>query len=360
VELRDRFDSERQLPPRLVEQLHEAGVFRMWLPRSMGGAELAPLPFMEVIEELSRQDGSVGWCAVIPAGSARLAGALDEGAARAVFGTGRGVLVGTLNPAGKATSVRGGYRVTGRWGYGSFIDHADWVLGGSVTNDGETRLCLFPRQNVEVFDVWHVGGLRATGSNDFQVTDLFVPECYTIPLVDFQPPPRVAGPLYAVPMISIFASCIAVVALGIARAAIEVLVATGASKRIAGLPDVLRDIPLARADLAQAEALLGSARAYLFGEVGRMWEDTVAGRTIAVRDRAAVRLAASHATQCAIEAVDLVYRLAGGAALHYGSRIERCFRDVHVVGQHAMLSRHANLELAGRILFGLPPGTARL
>jgi len=79
-----------------------------------------------------------------------------------------------------------------------------------------------------------------------------------------------------------------------------------------------------------------------------------------VRDRAAVRLAASHATQCAIEAVDLVYRLAGGAALHYGSRIERCFRDVHVVGQHAMLSRHANLELAGRILFGLPPGTARL
>lgn len=211
-----------------------------------------------------------------------------------------------------------------------------------------------------MFDVWHVGGLRATGSNDFQVTDLFVPACRTIPLVDFQPPPRVAGPLYAVPMTSVFASGIAVVALGIARAAIEALIATGANKRIAGSPAMLRDMPMAQADLAQAEALLGSARAYLFGEVGRMWEDAVAGRTIAVRDRAVVRLAASHATQCAIDAVDLAYRLAGGAALHYGSRLERCFRDIHVVGQHAMLSRHANLELAGRVLFGLQPGTVRL
>jgi indole-3-acetate monooxygenase len=360
AELRVRFDSERQLPRRLVDQLHEAGVFRMWLPHSLGGAELAPLPFMEVIEELSRQDGSVGWCAVIPAGSARFAGSLDESAARAVFGTGRGVLVGMLNPVGKATPVRGGYRVTGRWGYGSFIHHADWVLGGCVTDDGETRLCLFPREDAEVFDVWHVCGLRATGSNDYQVTDLFVPERHTIPLVDFQPPPRVAGPLYAVPLTSAFASCIAVVALGIARAAIEALVAIGADKRIAGSSAALRDTPAAQADLAQAEALLGSARAYLFGEVGRMWEDTVAGRTVAVRDRAAVRLAASHATQCAIEAVDLAYRLAGGAALHYDSRLERCFRDVHVVGQHAMLSRHTTLELAGRVLFGLPPGTARL
>jgi alkylation response protein AidB-like acyl-CoA dehydrogenase len=110
AELRDRFDAERQLPVRLVDRLRTAGVFRMWLPRSLGGAELAPLPFLEVIEELSREDGSVGWCAVIAAGSARLAGALDEGAAREIFGAGEGVLVGTLNPVEKATPVRGGYR----------------------------------------------------------------------------------------------------------------------------------------------------------------------------------------------------------------------------------------------------------
>ncbi len=228
AELRGQFDQDRQLPRRLVEELHAANLFRMWLPRAIGGAELPPLPFLEVIEELSRQDGSVGWCTVIPAGYARLAGALDEAVAREIFGTGMGVLVGTLNPTGKAVAAPGGYRVTGRWGYGSFIGYGDWVLGNCITEDGNFRLCLFPRAEVEVFDVWHVGGLRATGSNDYQVTDLFVPEQHTIPLVDFQPPPRRPGPLYSAPMTSTFVSCVATVTLGIARAAIEI---TGGDRR---------------------------------------------------------------------------------------------------------------------------------
>ncbi len=212
---------------------------------------------------------------------------------------------------------------------------------------------------MEVFDVWHVGGLRATGSNDYQVTDLFVPEQHTIPLVDFQPPPRRPGPLYSVPMTSTFVSCVATVTLGIARAAIDSLVEIGAEKKTAGQPTVLRDKPLAQADLARAEALLGSGRAYLFGELGKMWEDTVAVRPITIRARAAVKLAACHAAQCAIQAVDLAYQSAGGVSVFQGSRLERCFRDVHVAGQHVALSMQASLEPVGRVLFGLPPGAAR-
>jgi indole-3-acetate monooxygenase len=370
VELRDQFDRDRQLPARLVEQLHAAGLFRMWLPRALGGAELPPLPFLTVIEELSRQDGSLGWCTVIPAGYGRLSGALEEDVARTIFGTGKGLLVGTLNPTGKAMAVPGGYRVTGRWSYGSFIGYGDWVQGNCITTDGaaprhaadggpEFRLCLFPRADVEVFDIWHVGGLRATGSNDFQVTDLFVPEQHTIPLVDFQPPPRRPGPLYAVPMTSTFVSCIATVALGIARAAIEAVIEIGAEKKTAGSSIVLRDKPLAQADLARAEALVRGGRAYLFGELGSMWEDTVAGREISLRARAAVRLAACHATQCAIQAVDLMYQTAGGAALFQSGRLERCLRDVHAAGQHVAVNMQANLEPVGRVLFGLPPGMAR-
>jgi alkylation response protein AidB-like acyl-CoA dehydrogenase len=281
-----------------------------------------------------------------------------------------GVLVGTLNPTGKAVAAPGGYRVTGRWSYGSFIGYGDWVLGNCITADAtgprqaadggpEFRLCLFPRADVEVFDIWHVGGLRATGSNDFQVTDLFVPERHTIPLVDFQPPPRRPGPLYAVPMTSTFVSCIATVALGIARAAIESLIEIGAEKRTAGSSTVLRDKPMAQADLARAEALLGAGRAYLFGELGTMWEDAVAGRAIELRARAAVRLAACHATQCAIQVVDLMYQSAGGAALFQSGRLERCLRDVHAAGQHIAVNMQANLEPVGRVLFGLPPGMAR-
>ncbi len=370
AELRDRFDQDRQLPPRLVDELHAANLFRMWLPRAIGGAELPPLAFLAVIEELSRQDGSLGWCTVIPAGYGRLAGALEEDVARKIFATGMGVLVGTLNPTGKAVAAPGGYRVTGRWSYGSFIGYGDWVLGNCITADAtgprqaadggpEFRLCLFPRADVEVFDIWHVGGLRATGSNDFQVTDLFVPERHTIPLVDFQPPPRRPGPLYAVPMTSTFVSCIATVALGIARAAIELLIEIGAEKRTAGSSTVLRDKPMAQADLARAEALLGAGRAYLFGELGTMWEDAVAGRAIELRARAAVRLAACHATQCAIQVVDLMYQSAGGAALFQSGRLERCLRDVHAAGQHIAVNMQANLEPVGRVLFGLPPGMAR-
>ncbi len=370
VELRDQFDHDRQLPRRLVDELHGANLFRMWLPRALGGAELPPLAFLAVIEELSRQDGSLGWCTVIPAGYGRLSGALEEDVARTIFGTGMGVLVGTLNPTGKAVAVPGGYRVTGRWSYGSFIGYGDWVQGNCITTDStgprhaadggpEFRLCLFPRADVEVFDIWHVGGLRATGSNDFQVTELFVPEQHTIPLVDFQPPPRRPGPLYAVPMTSTFVSCIATVALGIARAAIEAVIEIGAEKKTAGSSTVLRDKPLAQAELARAEAMLGAGRAYLFSELGTMWEDAVAGRPISLRARAAVRLAACHATQCAIQTVDLMYQTAGGAALFQSGRLERCLRDVHAAGQHVAVNMQANLEPVGRVLFGLPPGMAR-
>ncbi|HET7883155.1 MAG TPA: acyl-CoA dehydrogenase family protein, partial [Acetobacteraceae bacterium] len=348
--LRPQFDQDRQLPRALVDALHAAGLFRMWLPRALGGAELPPLEFLEVIEELSRQDGSVGWCTVIPAGYGRLSGALDEDAARHIFGAGLGTLVGTLNPTGRAVATPGGYRVSGRWGYGSFIGYGEWVLGncmverGAAAESPEFRLCLFPRDAVEVFDVWHVGGLRATGSNDYQVTDLFVPERNTIPLEDFQPPPRRPGPLYAIPMTSTFVSCIATVTLGIARAALEDLVEIGARKRTAGAGPVLRDKPLAQADLARAEATLGAGRAYLFAELGRMWDNTVAGRPVTIRARAAVKLAACHAAQCAIQAVDLAYQSAGGASVYQGSRLERCFRDVHVAGQHVALSMQASLE----------------
>jgi indole-3-acetate monooxygenase len=368
--LRERFDRERLLPAELVEMLGEKGFFGMWLPRALGGPELDPLSFLAVIEELARQDGSVGWCTVIPAGYGRLAGALDETVAREIFGSGRAVLVGTLNPTGKAIAVTGGYRVSGKWGYGSFIRHSQWVLGNCITYDAERprkdvtggpefRLALFPRAKTGVLDVWHVGGLRGTGSDDYQVNDLFVPEEWTIPLPDFFPAPRQPGPLYAVPMTSTFVSCIATVALGIARAAIEALGEIAGGKTPTGSQTVLREKPFAQANMARAEALVRAGRAYLFDELGQVWQEALAGRQVSLQQRAHVRLAACHATQSAIEAVDLVYALAGGSSIYEGNRLERCFRDIHVAGQHIAVAPMANQEPVGRVLFGLDPGMAR-
>jgi alkylation response protein AidB-like acyl-CoA dehydrogenase len=326
----------------------------MWLPASIGGTELPPLEFLSVIEELARQDGSVGWCVAIPAGYGRLAGAMPEDAARSVFGRGTGALVGSLNPTGKAVVVPGGYRVTGRWSYGSFIAHADWVLGNCITEDAsgprldddgssEFRLCLFPSAAVEVFNIWHTGGLRATGGNDYAVADLFVPEDYSIPLHGFFPPPRQSGALFAMPMTSTFVSCIATVCLGIARATIESVNDIAATKATAGTRTVLRDKPPAQVEMARAEALLRAGRAYLFNELTTIWNDAQAGKLMTLGANANVRLAACHATQCAIQAVDLMYQLAGGASLFQGNRPESCFRDVHAGGQHIAVSPQAKL-----------------
>jgi len=366
----DRFDRERTLPEELVDAIGQAGLFGLWLPRALGGPELPVLPFLEVMEELARQDGSAGWCAAIPAGYARLAGALDPEVAATVFRTGRGILTGTLNPTGTARAVPGGYRVTGRWGYGSFTFWADWVLGNCITHDDSGprqdsdggpafRLCLFPRRDVELFDNWHVGGLRGTGSIDYQVTDVFVPEAFSIPLDGFNPAPRQPGILYQVPMLSTFSPCLAMVTLGIARAAIESLIEIAAGKTPMGSRTVLREKVVAQVDLARAEGLVRSGRAWLFDELGGLWHGYLAGRPATLRQRALVRLAAVQATQFAIQAVDLMYAAAGGAALFEGGRLERCFRDAHAAGQHVALSPYGGWEPMGRILFGLEPGIAR-
>jgi len=357
--VRDRFDQDRCLPVPLVDAMHTAGLFGAWLPRTLGGLELPPLDMLPAIEELARQDASAGWCAVIPGGYSRLAGAMEEDAAREVFCGGRGVLVGSLTPSGKAIPAPGGYRVTGRWSYGSFIQYADWVLGHCTTEGPVSLLCLFPISAVEVFDVWHVGGLRATGSNDYQVADLFVPGPFCIPLTGTNPAQIQPGPLYGIPLPSAFVCCISTVMLGIARGAIDALMDIAGTKTTAGAGPVLRDQASAQMDLARAEAVLRSGRAFMFSALGSMWDDVCAGREPALERRAEVRLAAVHAGQCAIQAADLMYQLGGGASLAQGGRLERCFRDIHAAGQHFVMSPRLWLEPIGRAFFGLPPGTAR-
>lgn len=251
--------------------------------------------------------------------------------------------MGSLNPTGKAVIVPGGYRVTGHWAYGSFIDHADWVLGTCIAEDTDGprkaadggpdfRLALFPRAEVEVIDVWHVTGLRGTGSNDYRVVDHFVPEAFCIPFPGFHPTPRHPGRLYALPQPSAFVSLIAINLLGMARATLDALVALAESKITAGAGPVLRDKPIAHTELARTEAMLRSGRAWLFEELGGLWDAVERGDPIATRQRALVRLAAINAGQQAIAAVDLAHQLAGGAALRQGTRLERCFRDIHAAG----------------------------
>src|SRR6516162_3904241 len=365
--LRTDIERERNLPAPLVRQMAEAGFFSLWLARTLGGPELTTVDFLRVIEELSCADGAVGWCALVAAGYTRLSGYLDDAVAREVFGEGSTVVAGTINPTGKAVPVPGGFKVTGQWSYGSFIQYSAWTVGSSVIiEDGgprrgadglpDMRLMLFPTSAVEIIDTWRVGGLRGTGSHDFRVADLFVPDERAI--AAFTAKPVRKGTLFAAPFITVFAMALASAPLGIARAAIEAFVEVAEGKTPIGASAKLRDKASAQADLGKAEALLSSARAFLVESLQGIWDTVAAGETPSIRQRAVARLAAAQAASASAQAVDLLYNAAGGTAIYEHNLLERCFRDVHATTQHVGISS-ANFEISGRVLLGLDPGTPR-
>jgi len=365
--VRDELDRQRRLPPALVEAMRSAGLFSLWLPQTLGGPALNIIDFIKIIEELARFDGSVGWCATNAAGYSRLAGYLPSGVAAQIFDGGRSVLAGTLNPTGKAVAVAGGYRVTGRWAYGSGITHSNWTIGNCIVHDGdgprrdgsgtpEVRLMIFPTSRVEIIDTWHVGGLRGTGSHDYRVVDLYVAQDYSFP--GFTPMPTVTGTLYALPMITVSAVTIAAVPLGIARAAIDALIDLAQAKTPMGSAVLLRDKPAVQADLGRAESLLRSARAFLFEAVQELWDEVEGGAPASMRKRALVRLANARAAAASVQVVDLMHRAGGGSSIYESNRLERCFRDVHAATQHIAVAT-ANYEIGGRVLLGLDPGTLR-
>jgi indole-3-acetate monooxygenase len=365
--MRADIERDRSLPAPLVKRMAEAGFFSLWLARALGGPELDTLDYLRIVEELSRADGAVGWCTMISAGYSRLSGYLADDVAREIFGDGSTVVAGTINPTGRAMPVPGGFRVSGQWTYGSFIQHSSWTVGSSVIHgddgprrgpDGlpDMRLMLFPTKDVEIIDTWRVAGLRGTGSHDFRVADVFVPESRAI--AAFTAKSVRPGTLYAAPFMTVFAMGIASVPLGIARAAIDAFIELAEAKTPMGAANKLRDKASAQADVGRAEALLRSARAFMVEATRDIWNTVAAGETPSVPQRATARLAAAQAASASAAAVDLLYNAAGGTALYEHNLLERCFRDVHATTAHMGISS-ANFELSGKVLLGLDPGTTR-
>jgi alkylation response protein AidB-like acyl-CoA dehydrogenase len=367
-EQRDVSERERQLPTAVVDAIVEARLPEMYVPRQIGGLEVDPITYSEVVQEVSRHDGATGWCLMVWATLGMLGAYVPEATAREIFRGARPTLVaGTINPSGKALAVPGGYQVTGRWPFGSGIGRSNWVVGNCIVWDGdqrrlgannapEQRFVLVPASECEILDTWDVGGLRGTGSNDYTITDVFVPEDRT--LIAFNAPPLQPGPLYACPFITTFAAGVAAPALGIARGAIDAFFELANTKTPTGSANLLRERSAAQADLARAEGLLGSARAYLYETISAVWDTLLAGREVTMTQRAMVRIAGSHAAVSAAQAVDLLYNAGGGSSLYTRCPLERAFRDVHAVTQHIGVAP-VNFEMAGKVLLGMPPGTTR-
>lgn len=235
----DEIETTRRLPELLVTAMAQTGLFRLWIPRSLGGEETDPITLIQVVEEVSRADGSVGWCLAIGGTYGAFGGYLSPEAAGEIYGADRLVrTAGAFRPFGEASVVEGGYRITGRWPLGSGCQHSAWIVGGCrITEGGRpllaaegtpvTRILFFPAAQCEILDTWHSIGLRGTGSHDYTVSDLFVPTRHSL---SFRDPPAQPGPLYAMPTIAHFATVLAAVPLGIARHAIDLVTALAATK----------------------------------------------------------------------------------------------------------------------------------
>lgn len=353
----DEAEAARRYPRQVIDSMAHARVFRQMVPRIAGGDEIDPITTLDVVEFISRLDGSAGWLAMIGSGAGFLTGYLDAAVGREMFADPLAMLCGNLGATGgRALVVPGGYSVSGRWPFVSGCEHATWLGGNALVFDGEhqrfnadgsplMRIMLFRRSDVRIHDTWSATGLRATGSHDISVSDVFVPEEHSLWWSDG---PTQPGPLYPV---RLMLTTHAAHSLGLARAAIDHLVALAEHKQPTRSPGVtLRDVSQTRTALAQAEALVQGARAFMWDITAEVWSLLCADRPVTPRHRALLRLAMTHAVQSSAQAVDLMWAAAGSSPVYTSSPLERCFRDTHVATQHAAVGVFS-WETIGAALF---------
>ncbi len=357
-----RIDEARELPSDVLDAMHGEGMFRLLVPRSIGGAELDPATYIQCVEAIASGDASVAWCMNQGSGCSMSAGYLEPRVAREVFGGERDVLAWGMGPGAKAIRAQGGWRITGTWAFASGSRHATWLgahcpcfeADGTPLRypDGRPweRTMLLRREIATIKDVWQVVGLRGTGSDTYSVQDLFVDDAHTITR-DRPEERREPGLIYRFAAMQIYASGFAAVALGAARAALDAFIDLARGKTPALTTSALRDNAVIQSAIGIADAKLNSARIWLI-HVLRETQDAVkiAGE-LTTDQRIAIRQAATFAIHQAKEVVDVAYHEAGATAIFDANPFERRFRDVNTVTQQVQ-GRRSHFETVGQHLLG--------
>ena len=363
AEAADHIDVERRLPPELAADMADAGLFRLLVPRSLGGAEMDFMTYLGIVEVFARADGSTAWCVNQNNVFATDAARMPVEAAKEIWSDPRAVVSnGPPTPETFAASVDGGYRVTGRWRFSSGIRHATWVAalaplrppGGDGREPDASRdeiVLLAPRDQVDLLDVWQVNGLRGTGSFTFRADDLFVPAALSYRVDDA---PRESGPLYVVPKVLMFSTGFATVALGVARSALDAAIDIAGRKVPGKWTSKLADHPATQRQIGQAEAAWRSARAFLAEAASVLWGSACRDGALEDEERIRLRLAGTHAIREAARVAAAAYDVAGADGIFESNPVQRRLQDTQVIMQQVQ-GRMTHYDTAGAFYLGSEP-----
>jgi len=351
----------------VVNALREAGFYKLFLPKSLGGIEADPLTTAKCVEEVARHNTAAGWSLMVANSPLNMGGRLPEKGIEEIFSNSPGTFIAaSVHPPMRATRVKGGYLINGRNPLLSNIHEAQWFLATALVmegaqpkmNNGHPEVIgVFTKvSDCEIIDTWHTLGMRATDSNDVEAKDAFVPDHLFFPLVpQFHPNKYYTGALYRYPTAGANIACLlAPVTLAVARNAINELKTLAEKKTPLGSMVTIRERGVVQRKLGRAEALVQSSRAYLHDKITKCWDRVTAGETISLEEKAGLLLAATHANQSCVEAIELVYTAAGTSGIYMKNKLAHYLTDAQVLRQHGFMNE-SRYETAGQIYFGLPP-----
>jgi alkylation response protein AidB-like acyl-CoA dehydrogenase len=356
-------ERERRLSQPVLKALRETGLLRMTTPRSLGGLETDPVTRALVAEEIGRHDSAAAWTLENPLDWAFFCCRLPDEGAEEIYSCGADILIAAqFGRPLKAASVSGGYRISGRAPFVSNCYDADWISStvlvdehGSGGDEPEMRMVYFRSDACEIIDTWDVMGMRGTGSNDISVTDVYVPQSRTFPMVpDFEPGSHYRGPLYRLPVVGAAASGIPSPMLGVARRTLDEVTELARTKTPVASSGLLKERASAQFQLGRAEAILRSGRLLLLDTLSGAWRRCVDGETHSLEQKADLLLAMAHAMRSAVQAVELACGIAGTTAFRASSPLERCFRDVQTMRHHVFASEQ-RYGTFGQVYLGVPP-----
>lgn len=347
---RDEFDAGSHVPRDMIERFKQVGIYRAATPKCFGGDALAPALFLQMIERISEADGSAGWVASFGSAGVYLAALPPETLAEIYADSPDLVFAGGLFPLQPAEAVDGGWQVNGTWKFASGCKGADLLGVGIGAAGGKPRTAVFRANQVDIIENWDVVGLKGTGSHDLRVTDKHVEDRWTFIRGGAA---TIDEPLFRYPSIAYAAQVLAVVNLGLARAALDEVSRMAAGSGITGAPK-MADRAYVRIEIAKAEAQLAAARGFFYNATEQVWNSILTGNPVTPEQTSLLRLSAIHVSQAGAAVVQSAYSLAGTTAIYLRHPLQRYLRDSLVVTQHAFLSEGL-YDGAGSVFLGVPP-----